>query len=506
MPTVILNNRLAFPTALGAAKDITGGRGGVIRYVTTLADSGAGSFRDVVTQSGAAIIIFNVSGYIDVRSKISPSSNKTIAAETSFRYGGQGITLRQDPNNRFDGPLMGGPGGNIIIRFLRWRAGDNLWNGSTNGNNNVPFQFTGGYMSDHCSYSWASDQNMDAVAGDNVTFQYCINSEGLYYASHGYNHPSDPAGNFPSPHGKGGIIGSIGGVSLIGNLYANNDDRNHLIQIGSSAMYIEFINNYIYNRGQKGLQFQVSRNTGAYNINLIGNYVKNGPQTSTNRWAISIEDNAFPASCSGSICDPFDLNRHSMFVSDNIDEQRRPTSNLDEWAIIGGGGNADNPPSTTARNAYETTSLINMFDGELSAISAASVDSDILNHAGASLYRDAVDERAVRTSRNNSGTHVNGHPEPGNNFSLQGSSLPTYLDVDGGIGYPTLQNMSSYSDTNGDGVPDDFVSAYDIVNTAGYTPLELYLAEIAGDFERLSGVTVPPIPLIKGKSQIINFF
>src|SRR5664279_1042563 len=68
----------AFPGALGFGANVTGGRGGSVYHVTTLADSGAGSFRDAVSHS-KRIIVFDVGGYIKLNSAVSCSGDLTIA-------------------------------------------------------------------------------------------------------------------------------------------------------------------------------------------------------------------------------------------------------------------------------------------------------------------------------------------------------------------------------------------------------------------------------------------
>ena len=136
---------LAFPGAVGGGKFATGGRGGEVYHVTNLNDSGEGSLRDAVSKSNR-IVVFDVSGTIELKGNILCQNNITIAGQTA--PGGSGITLKNYK--------MGMSGDNIICRYISSRpgpyastsSGNDAWGGAKGSNSII----------DHCSMGWTTDE------------------------------------------------------------------------------------------------------------------------------------------------------------------------------------------------------------------------------------------------------------------------------------------------------------------------------------------------------------
>ena len=191
----------AFPGAEGFGKKASGGRGGDIYYVTNLSDNNEpGSLRYAINQTGSRIILFKVSGYIDLSSNLDiANGDVSILGQTAP---GDGITLRGGSLRIRSGVE------NVVIRFIRSRLG---------AIENEADAFEGRYLNniivDHSSFSWAIDETTSFYANNNVTFQWSVISESLNDAGHG-----------KGEHGYGSNWGGVN-ASFHHNVMAHHKSR-----------------------------------------------------------------------------------------------------------------------------------------------------------------------------------------------------------------------------------------------------------------------------------------
>lgn len=244
--------QIAFPGAEGYGRFAIGGRGGKVIEVTNLNDDGPGSFRDAVNQEiGPKTIIFNVSGNIELKSRLVINQPyTTIAGQTAP---GEGITITRAP--------VGLTGDDGIARFLRVRIGagktyDGM--GLTGANHSII---------DHCSISWTIDESFSSRGAHNITLQRTLISEALNVAGHGKYESG-------KMHGYAATIGGDIG-SFHHNLLAHNYGRNWSMGGGlnGDGYYsgrLDIRNNVVYNWGHR------TTDGGANEVNFVNNYFKPG--------------------------------------------------------------------------------------------------------------------------------------------------------------------------------------------------------------------------------------
>lgn len=242
-------NLAAFPGAEGFGAAATGGRGGKVIKVTTLASSGKGSLRSALSTPGARTIVFDVSGVIDAGLIEIPYGDLTIAGQTAP---GGGITIR----GRLYASYRSGVD-NIIMRHLRVRPRE--YKGSDGQQfDAVQLSLSRLIMLDHMSIAFGVDENVDLYEADQVSVQWSTIEE------------SAIGGHQEGAHNYGLIQGEDGyEISLHHNLFVHHKNRSPAVANGPA----EILNNVTYNCRQ-GF---VHNNDSSGHISIIGNTYRRGP-------------------------------------------------------------------------------------------------------------------------------------------------------------------------------------------------------------------------------------
>lgn len=432
----------SFPGAEGYGGLTPGGRGGAVKFVTNLDDSGPGSLREAVEAKGPRIVVFRVGGAIALKKPLSINEPFiTIAGQTAP---GDGICLRGQP--------LGISTNDVIVRYLRVRLG-----GQSGGDDAVSSRFQKNVILDHLSASWSVDETMSVYHCENVTVQWCLVSESLYQSSHKKGH-----------HGFGGIWGS-NNSTYHHNLLAHHSSRNP--RFASSSGFTDFRNNVIYNWGYNSSYGGEMMQKGRVNfstINMVANYYKPGPATSG-------------GSVSHRIANPStrkaeqDLGK--WYVSGNFMEGD-PKVSADNWD---GGVQADLTPELLAK-ARLTEPWPSM---PIRPQTAEQAYESVLKHAGASLpKRDAIDARIIGETRAGTATFGGSAYTPKKKQASSGKTGIIDSENDVG-GWVEMKGGDPPADRDLDGMPDAWESRHGLdpdkpdgtgdKDNDGYTNVEEYL-------------------------------
>ena len=483
-------NAPAFPGAEGHGRYTTGGRGGKVIHVTNLNDDGNGSLRWALSQSGAKTIVFDVSGYIDLKSQLNVSSNTTIAGQTAP---GDGITLRYYT-------LYFGKCDNVIVRFIRSRRSQvkdvNDGADATWGRNRKNI------ILDHCSFSWSIDEVASFYDNLNFTMQWCNITEGLN------------AGHNKGNHSYGGIWGGKD-ASFHHNFIAHVQNRaprfngarydwdgydKTLYENSIQAERVDFRNCVMYNWGDGNGCYG---GPGGGYINMINNYYKAGPGTKnkTRVTQVSVSD----ASNGGD--NPFPGYASRYYINGNYVTAASSPENYDWQGVIYDSGLytingekyiADPNHYYGENQTYEKNTngvdcirlkLDEPIDaGEVTTHKAQTAFEKVLKYCGASFVRDACDVRYAEEAENGTTTFMGAIVKRAGILDIindpEGTEDPTTAS------YPTLREEKRPADfdTDGDGIPDEWETAnglnpsdandgneYTIDSEGIYTNIEVYL-------------------------------
>ncbi len=270
--------------AIPEVNPFTGGRGGRIIRVTTLAPDGPGSFTEAVKARGPRIVVFEVGGVIDLGMKPVKISNGdlTIAGQTApslvtFIKGG--IEIGQGTRN-------------VIIEHIAVRPGEAGQAKKSGWECDGIYAYGASIVRvSNCSITWATDEGLSASGkrfgednesatvedwrahtSNTIHFAHNIVAEGLSNSTHS-----------KGEHSKGTLVhDNVRAVSVRDSLYAHNRERNILVKGGAQAT---MIGNVVYNAGKRFAHYNLHKGEWgdhpfvAGEVEVRGNIFLGGPST-----------------------------------------------------------------------------------------------------------------------------------------------------------------------------------------------------------------------------------
>ncbi len=459
----------AFPGAEGFGRYVSGGRGGKVLHVKNLKDSGYQSLRWCLQQTGAKTIVFDVSGTIHLESALSIPSNTTIAGQTAP---GDGICVADYPVNI--------SGNNVIVRYMRFRLGNkNVLKDGADGWDGFGGFDKMDWMIDHCSVSWSIDECLSVLGNKNTTVQWCLVAQSLVNSGHS-----------KGAHGYGGNWGGSG-ASFHHNLIAHHTSRTPRLGPRPTTQLDERMdmrNNVIYNFGGNGCY-----GGEGMTVNIVNNYYKPGPGTPTDSKGkriagIGIRTNSYIATYPAYA--PALHLWGKYYVTGNVNSKYSDVTN-NNWTIgIINQVNANDCDGTWTQATRDSIRLTEPMPFICTTTHSAAVAYErVLSYAGCSKSRDSFDAEMVSDARQGRASHT-GKGLSSGFINSQDDNKPAGA-ASSWSAWPTLNSTEAPTDTDGDGMPDEWEAAHGLdpksakdgnkLNDEGYTMVEVYLNELVAD-------------------------
>ena len=364
---------------VGWTSDVRGGLDGDVIRVTTLDREGPGSLAEALDTDGPRVIVFEVGGVIDLDTNTLSIKKPfvTIAGQTAPS---PGITLIR-------GSLSISTH-DVVLQHIRVRPGEA---GQDEGWEPDGISLVSAYdtVVDHCSVSWAIDENLSASGprfegttpdewrentSHRVTFIRNIVSEALSDSTHS-----------KGPHSKGSLIhDNATDILIYGNLYASNVDRNPLFKGGARGAVV---NNFVTNPGNQAVSYALPESeweghdheTGQ--LSIVGNVLHFGPDTSA----------------SADFFRGYGL--LELYLDDNV------ADSLNGATVDMIGGDTSEMTEVTSPPTWPSS---------LVASPSSSVIATIEQDVGARPWdRDAIDQRVIQEAIDATGTQIDHESEGG---------------------------------------------------------------------------------------------